>query len=260
MIGRPPLPPGVAALRFVCQAAGFALACLLGCTGIVVGNLVTLGRAGDRVNLPLIRFFGRSVLWASGVRLVLEPAVAAEFSRPRRRIISLNHTSTLDMFVMTAFWAPSQAAIIKREFIFMPVLGWAALALRFVLVDRGNRERAMASMARAAERVRRENLGITIAPEGTRSKSGELGAFKLGAFHLAAAAEAPIVPLVLHGPRDLWPRTERMCRPGVVTVRLLPEITPLSPDAGHDAFHAQAAALRARYAEEIARMEATIAV
>ena len=39
-------------------------------------------------------------------------------------------------------------------------------------------------------------------PEGTRSATGELGEFKDGAFKIAIEAQAPIVPLVVHGTRN----------------------------------------------------------
>ncbi len=247
-------------MRFFCQLIGFSTSLCLGCLGIVVLNGLTLGRANSWVNPNLIRLFGRALLWAARVKLVLEPAVVAEFAVSRRRIILLNHSSTLDMFIMTAFWAPGTVAIVKREFIWMPLLGWATLALRFVLLDRRNRERAVASMDQAALRVKRENLGITIAPEGTRSKTGELAKFKQGAFHLAAKAEAPLVPVLLHGPRWLWPRSQMACHPGIVTVRLLPELVPLPPDAPPEAFHAQADAAHAAYAFAIAEMDATVPV
>lgn len=142
----------------------------------------------------------------------------------------------------------------------MPFFGWAALALRFVLVDRGNRERAVASMVRAAERIKRENRGIVVAPEGTRSRTGELQRFKLGAFHLAAQAEAPLVPVVMHGNAVLWPRSQLACRPGIVTIRVLPELAPLPSDAAADAFHSQADAAHAAYAAALAEMAATVPV
>jgi 1-acyl-sn-glycerol-3-phosphate acyltransferase len=40
-----------------------------------------------------------------------------------------------------------------------------------------------------------------IFPEGTRSKTGELGDFKDGAFRLAIEKQVPIVPLAVRGTR-----------------------------------------------------------
>ena len=43
---------------------------------------------------------------------------------------------------------------------------------------------------------------MLVFPEGTRSKDGQLQPFKKGAFHLAKAAGAPIVPMHISGTWD----------------------------------------------------------
>ena len=47
--------------------------------------------------------------------------------------------------------------------------------------------------------------GVSIAmfPEGTRSKSGEIGRFKQGAFSLAKEAGIDILPVVMYGTRSV---------------------------------------------------------
>ncbi|HOU94434.1 MAG TPA: lysophospholipid acyltransferase family protein, partial [Polyangiaceae bacterium] len=42
-------------------------------------------------------------------------------------------------------------------------------------------------------------------PEGTRSKTGEVGEFKRGGFHLALGAEAPILPVSISGTLHVLP-------------------------------------------------------
>jgi len=46
---------------------------------------------------------------------------------------------------------------------------------------------------------------IWIAPEGTRSSSGELGTFKKGGFHMATGAEARILPVTVIGTEAVLP-------------------------------------------------------
>lgn len=51
-----------------------------------------------------------------------------------------------------------------------------------------------------------DGLSIAIAPEGTRSRSGAVGDFKTGAFHMAQQAGVPVVPVVIRGSGALMPR------------------------------------------------------
>jgi putative phosphoserine phosphatase/1-acylglycerol-3-phosphate O-acyltransferase len=114
--------------------------------------------------------------------------------------------------------------VVKREFLFVPFMGLAMFAFNFVMIDRKDRERAKRSMQGAAERINKRAASVIIAPEGTRSSTGELGPFKMGAFHLALATKAPIVPIVLRGCSKLQPLGRWIPARGVVTVDILPEI------------------------------------
>jgi 1-acyl-sn-glycerol-3-phosphate acyltransferase len=196
-----------------------------------------------------------------GVHLVLEPPVVAELSRRRRRVLTFNHNSTMDIMVMTALWPNGTVAVVKREMLWVPLMGTAMYFLDFLPLDRGNHDRATASLHAAAARVREADLTLMIAPEGTRSRTGELQPFKLGAFHLAAEADAPIVPLAVHGTRELWPRWQLQCNPGTVTVRLLPEQPsghgqPQTPEAVRE----RAQRLHTCYEATLAEMRATVPV
>jgi 1-acyl-sn-glycerol-3-phosphate acyltransferase len=59
-------------------------------------------------------------------------------------------------------------------------------------------------------RTCRENLdagnSIMMFPEGTRSPTGKLRAFKPGAFNLAKDAKRPVLPIVVHGTASALPK------------------------------------------------------
>jgi 1-acyl-sn-glycerol-3-phosphate acyltransferase len=48
-------------------------------------------------------------------------------------------------------------------------------------------------------------LNVWIAPEGTRSRTGELLPFKKGGFNLAIEAGLRVLPVTLRGTRDILP-------------------------------------------------------
>jgi putative phosphoserine phosphatase/1-acylglycerol-3-phosphate O-acyltransferase len=65
---------------------------------------------------------------------------------------------------------------------------------------------------------------LAVAPEGTRSGTGRLGAFKKGAFRLAMAGGVPVVPIVFRNANDVWPLGTQFMRPGTVDVVVHPPI------------------------------------
>ena len=89
----------------------------------------------------------------------------------------------------------------------------------FVPVDRGDREKAMASIARGARSLQDGN-SFLIFPEGTRSRTGALLPFKKGGFIMAIQAQAPIVPVAITGARAAMRKGSAFVRPVMVTVRI----------------------------------------
>ena len=86
-----------------------------------------------------------------------------------------------------------------------------------VIIDRGNRERAVASLTRAAERVR-AGENVIIFPEGTRSDSSLLGEFKSGGFHLAIQSGVPVIPVSVSGSHRITPKRSLRIEPGRIHV------------------------------------------
>ncbi len=72
--------------------------------------------------------------------------------------------------------------------------------------------------------LRQDGVSIWIAPEGTRNHGTGLLPFKKGAFHMAIAAQVPIVPIVCAplGPLIDWKR--RIFGPGALPMRILSPI------------------------------------
>jgi len=80
-------------------------------------------------------------------------------------------------------------------------------------------------LRRCAEALRLGD-GLLIFPEGTRSISGRMQPFKIGTAVLAAEAGVPIIPVHIGRTWELYPKGRRIPRPGTVTVRFAPPLSP----------------------------------
>ena len=68
-------------------------------------------------------------------------------------------------------------------------------------------------------------ISILVFPEGTRTKDGDIGEFKKGAFRSAVSTGTPLLPVVIDGPYQLLPKKGfRINRKRTITIRVLPPI------------------------------------
>lgn len=110
-------------------------------------------------------------------------------------ILYSNHLSLWDPFMMHYACLPRFPRVMaKAELFKIPVIRGAIRSLKAFPVDRGTGD---TSAIRAACDVLKEGHVLGIFPEGTRSKTGELGEMKQGTAMIAARAEVPMVPMYI---------------------------------------------------------------
>jgi putative phosphoserine phosphatase/1-acylglycerol-3-phosphate O-acyltransferase len=110
--------------------------------------------------------------------------------------------------------------VAKIEAAANPLSGTLLKAAGTVFIDRADRAQALAALEPAVQALR-NGVSLVIAPEGTRSETPALGAFKKGAFHMAMQAGVPMVPVVIHNAIDAQPKNEKVFRPATVYVEVL---------------------------------------
>lgn len=145
----------------------------------------------------------------------------------RPAVFLVNHQSSLiDVLVTTTILRGGFTAVVKREVADIPVIGPLLTLADFAFIDRSDGDQARDVFETAKQRLA-AGTSIAIAPEGTRSFSPRIGAFKKGAFHLAMQAQVPIVPIVIRNAGELMWRDARTARPGTVEVVVHPPIPTL---------------------------------
>lgn len=109
-----------------------------------------------------------------------------------------NHQSFMDVFAIYG-WLPSVFKwLMKKELRRIPLIGTACAAAGHIYVDRTHPRAAMESLA-AVEKQLVGGISTVIFPEGTRTRTGEVGPFKRGAFQIAWDLKLPVVPITLKG-------------------------------------------------------------
>jgi 1-acyl-sn-glycerol-3-phosphate acyltransferase len=94
--------------------------------------------------------------------------------------------------------------VAKKELFRVPIWGGAMRAAGFIELDRNNRTRAKQGIEVARARLE-QGINVWIAPEGTRTRSGELGVFKGGGFRLALNTGLRILPVGIRGTEKILP-------------------------------------------------------
>jgi 1-acyl-sn-glycerol-3-phosphate acyltransferase len=127
-------------------------------------------------------------------------------------VVMSNHQSHYDIPVLYQSLGLRLRMVAKTELFRVPLWGAAMRRVGMIEVDRSNPPAARRSLENARDALR-SGTSIWIAPEGTRSRSGLLGEFKKGGFHLAQDVGARILPVTIDGTRRVLPSKGRQVEP-----------------------------------------------
>lgn len=130
-------------------------------------------------------------------------------------VIASNHLSHLDPPVVGSAMPRRTYYFAKSELFSSPVFGFIIRKCYAFPANRGAADTR--ALKNAIELLKAGEL-LTMFPEGTRSLTGELGEFDLGAALAASRAGVPIVPCSLTGTNVVLPRGAKFLKRGKVAV------------------------------------------
>ena len=130
----------------------------------------------------------------------------------------MNHESLFDHFAIGRYIKHYVTAIAKYEQFKYPLWGHVAKYYGIEPIDRSNTKKAIKSLKKVEREIINNKLSFLIAPEGTRSKDGNLGEFKKGAFHLAKNTGASIVPVIINGAYEAKNIKDWRLTPGTIDI------------------------------------------
>ncbi len=216
-------------------------------------SVLTLFRARRFVMDVIIARLAALSLWVLGIRVDVVGERVWLKHPERQTVYVFNHTSSLDIYVVAVLGLPRVRTFLKRVFLlFVPMGVLAFLSGTFFTMPQTQPAARTRLFQRATRTLQRTGESVFLSPEGTRVTTGEIGPFNKGAFHLAAALQAPIVPLFFETPDDVDPGKGIFAGRGVVRVHVMPEIDThgWSDDTSAAAIAAHADAVRAIFVQK----------
>lgn len=115
---------------------------------------------------------------------------------PETQMFMLNHQSDLDIGIMETSSSKDLAWVAKQALFDVPFFGLALKLPEDIAIERESKT-SLIKLLRASKDRLNKNRVITIFPEGTRSTSGKILPFKMGAKVIADKYKLKVQPVVI---------------------------------------------------------------
>ncbi len=197
--------------------AVFALIILLTIT-VVFLLVISLGRLNNWLINEFGSRFGRLSLFLLGVRFEND---FSEYKPDEPGVYIVNHSSTLDLFVVLAMKMHNVRFVAKKEIQYNPFFFILGRITGQIFIDRSSSEKSIQKLKSTYTRVKEDGLSVFVAPEGTRKHKEVVGPFKKGAFRMARDLDYPIIPAYIDNALLLCPGSKLITKKGKIVVKYM---------------------------------------
>lgn len=114
--------------------------------------------------------------------------------KDKRYLLITNHISAFDpILIMPISRNRPILCVTKPENLSIPIFGRLLYKAGYIPINRDSERDAIKAISKSSKYISNDQYSIMICPEGTRSKTGELGEFHAGSFKIATKTQCPIV-------------------------------------------------------------------
>jgi 1-acyl-sn-glycerol-3-phosphate acyltransferase len=167
----------------------------------------------------LVRLYGGSVLWVLKWSCGLTYTIEGEPLPAGAHVALWKHSSSWETMAMMVVF-PRQVWVLKRELLWIPVVGLGVRQMHSIAIDRKAGHSAVAQVV---------EQGKDRLAEGTRMAAGETRRYGVSGALLAQEAGRLLVP-VAHNAGYFWPRRGLRKKPGCVRVVIGKPVSPAGRD------------------------------
>jgi 1-acyl-sn-glycerol-3-phosphate acyltransferase len=206
----------------------YYLVCLVAATVLFVASFIALVVCypfdKKRVVVHTLSKWITDVIFGLPIFMKRE-VIGLENIDPRKAyVMVLNHNSMVD--IISIYNLPLIFKwVSKKEVYRIPIVGQLLFAHGDIVINRASAKEAMQLVHTRGLEWLKKGACVSIFPEGTRSKDGEIHNFKAGAFVLAKDAGVPILPIVLDGTNTMVRNGWLMNWRNKITIRILPPVS-----------------------------------
>ncbi|PWN08042.1 1-acyl-sn-glycerol-3-phosphate acyltransferase [Rhodohalobacter mucosus] len=219
------MPVSLTAAEYIRSILGiivFFLMLLLFTPFIFLLLIISLGRLSSFVVESIAPLIVKPVFWTAGIRFRIEKRTDPI---PCPAVFIINHSSSLDILTILALGLPRVRFVAKWQLQYNPIFFLLGHLTGQVFIRREKSEKAVATLKKNVSRLKRKNLSVMLAPEGSRKHPGIIGPFKKGPFRMAMDLGYPIVPVYFDGNRELSSGGFLFTKSGSVTATIHPPVS-----------------------------------
>ena len=163
------------------------------------------------------RYVRWSASWMIGLKSEIRGTVPTD-----EVLVAAKHQSFFDIIMLVSV-LPRPKFIMKKELKWAPILGWYAMRIGCVPVDRGKRGSAIEKMKQDVSNGMSLPGQLIIYPQGTRVAPGVQKSYKIGTAVLYEQLGQDCVPVACNV-GVFWPRHGFYRKPGLAVLEFLPVI------------------------------------
>src|SRR5471032_269415 len=199
-------------------------------SALLFGGVMTLCFwAPYSTQFAIARTWARILFWVLRMVCGLKFTVEGRERIPAgNHIVMCNHTSAWETIAQFLIFPP-QVWVLKRELLWIPLIGWGLKLLRPISINRGAGHRAVNQVIEQGKARLAAGLWIIIFPEGTRVVAGEKRKYGVSGALLATETGKFVVPLS-HNAADFWVRRGIIKKPGTIRVVIGEPIDAIGKD------------------------------
>jgi 1-acyl-sn-glycerol-3-phosphate acyltransferase len=169
------------------------------------------------------RTWGRFECWLASVICGIGYVVEGQQNLPDEPFVSLWKHSTAWETMAQMFVVPTASWLLKREVLWIPIVGWAVSTYKPIAINRRAGHSAVNQVVKQGRERLAAGMGVVVYPEGTRVAPGQTRKYGISGALLAVEAGVPVVPIA-HNAGYFWRRRSLLKRPGTIYVVIGPPI------------------------------------